>query len=85
MANSKLNLYDDTELYTNCIPAILVLSSIFILVPRALLTAPTVFDMSDADNCLKYIILCAEIVILVAELRVRKNETARGLVSLFLS
>ena len=82
--NSRSNLFDDTELSTNCVPAILVLSSIFIMIPRALQTAPTVFQMSDADKYLKYITLCAEIVILVAELRVRKNETARGLVSYLL-
>lgn len=78
--NSNLDLFDDTVLYTSCIPAILIMSSIAILVPRVLLTAPAIFYMPHAGSCLKYIILCAEIVVLVVELRIRKSETARGLV-----
>ena len=72
----------DDELYTNHVPALHMLSSLVIastnVVVTYLIPPSTAFL---ATQCKYYIILAAEILVLVIELRIRKNEIARGLVS----
>lgn len=71
---------NDSELYANYIPAIHMIS-MFIIIVSALYVGLVPADHQivaiDGKN---YVVIGAEILILVVELRIRKNEIARGLV-----
>ena len=72
---------NDTELYTNYIPALHMLS-ITIIASANFYVKFSKFDHVAAAYVHRiYITLIAEILVLVLELRIRKNEVARGLVS----
>ena len=73
---------NDSDLYTNYVPAIHMLSIIIIGVSSMLVA--TVKDEKALVHLTifrNYVTLVAEIMVLVVELRIRKNEIARGLVS----
>lgn len=71
---------NDSELYGNYIPALHMIS-IFVIIVSGLYVgiAPHEYQSMAYDGK-HYIVLCAEILILVVELRIRKNEITRGLV-----
>ena len=73
----------DSDLYTNYIPALHMLSSVIIAL--AVTTASFSADVDDSSVIEKrhFTMLGAEIMVLVIELRIRKNEIARGLVSIY--
>lgn len=71
---------NDGELYTNYIPALHMMSSVFITVGTAVFTLSTRANQAVSIASKNYIVLLAEIMVLVIELRIRKNEIARGLV-----
>ena len=75
---------NDSDLYTNYVPAFHMLSIIIIGLSSMLVA---IVKNEDALVHLtifrNYVTLVAEIIVLVIELRIRKNEIARGLVSCF--
>ena len=72
---------NDTELYTNHIPALHMLSMTIIASANFYVKLSTFDHVAAAYDHRTYITLIAEILVLVLELRIRKNEVARGLVS----
>ena len=74
---------NDGELYTNYIPALHMMSSVFITIGTSIFTLSTRANQAVSIASKNYIVLLAEIMVLVIELRIRKNEIARGLVRLF--
>jgi hypothetical protein len=72
---------DDNEVYANYVPALHIISSITICLSTSIkgLSASSTLNLVWVDP--DYIIVCAEIMVLVIELRIRKNEITRGLVS----
>ena len=73
---------NDDELYTNYIPAMHMLSIIIIGIANISVEFNYTVDQATALVIRNYITLTAQIMVLVIELRIRKNEIARGLVSL---
>ena len=76
-----LKIDTDRELYSNYIPALHMVSLLLIIVANIYLKYTTRKDNSRATISWGYITLAAEIMVLIIELRIRKNEIARGLVS----
>ena len=71
---------DDGDLYTNYIPALHMVSSVIIsLAYMSVTLSPEPFKLMMIARK-NYVVLAAEILVLVIELRIRKNELARGLV-----
>lgn len=68
------------EVYTNYVPALHIISSITICLSTSIkgLSPSSSVNLVWVDP--DYIIICAEIMVLVIELRIRKNEITRGLV-----
>ena len=75
----------DSELYTNYIPALHMIASITIACANAAVSYNP--DHSEVGSYEKqsYLVLLAEITVLVIELRIRKNEIARGLVRVLIA
>lgn len=73
----------DSDLYTNYIPALHMLSSV--IIACALVAETIVRNEDKSSEVVKrhLTMLSAEILVLVIELRIRKNEIARGLVRIF--
>ena len=76
---------NDSELYINCIPA-LHITALFIVFISSAFTHLMSLLASDADRGSayerkNYICIVAQIIVLITELRIRKNEIARGLVN----
>ena len=67
----EMTVDHDKELYTNYIPALHMASSLTIILAASILH----FQPQVA-----YVIILAEVTVLVIELRIRKNEIARALV-----
>lgn len=78
--DEKNRVQYDYELYKNYIPALHMISSLVILTATAVTGAGSGKE-TNAIEKKNYIVLIAEVVVLVIELRIRKNEIARGLVS----
>ena len=76
-----LKIDTDRELYSNYIPALHMVSLLLIIVANIYLKYTTQRDSASATMRRGYITLAAEIMVLIIELRIRKNEIARGLVS----
>jgi hypothetical protein len=74
----------DSELYTNYIPALHMLASITIACANAAVSYSPNNNLSAIYLNKRYMVLLAEITVLVIELRIRKNEIARGLVRLMI-
>jgi hypothetical protein len=70
----------DYELFTNIIPALHMTSSLMILAAGYYVNLSSKDKRIQAYVTKDYIVLIAEILILVIELRIRKNEVARSLV-----
>ena len=70
----------DRELYTNYIPALHMIASVTIACANAAVSYSPNDDLSAIYLNKRYMVLLAEITVLVIELRIRKNEIARGLV-----
>lgn len=70
----------DKELYTNYIPAIHMLSSFILTTGAGLVAYRNINDRVNAHDPKMYINIAVEVLVLVVELRIRKNEIARGLV-----
>jgi hypothetical protein len=75
----------DSELYTNYIPALHMLASITIACANAAVSYSPSDNLSAIYLNKRYMVLLAEITVLVIELRIRKNEIARGLVRVMTS
>jgi hypothetical protein len=73
----------DSDLYTNYIPALHMLSSVIIAYALVTATFSTEENAAHLEERRHLIMLAAEILVLVIELRIRKNEIARGLVSFY--
>ena len=76
-----LKIDTDRELYSNYIPALHMLSLLLIAIANTYWKYATRGDSARATISRSYITSVAEIMVLVIELRIRKNEIARGLVS----
>jgi hypothetical protein len=76
----KKNFDFDYELFTNIIPALHMTSSLMILAAGYYVNLSSKEKRIRAYVTKDYIVLIAEILILVIELRIRKNEVARSLV-----
>lgn len=80
---------NDSELYENYIPALHV-TALFIIFISSAYTHLIALLATDADRGTayerkNYVCIVAQIIVLITELRIRKNEIARGLVSVYLS
>ena len=75
---------NDSELYTNYIPGVHMAAMLMVIVASMAVGSTTGQNGIDAYECRNYAIIVAEIVVLVVELRIRKNEIARGLVRMVL-
>lgn len=71
----------DRELYTNYIPAFHMVSSIILIIGMGLVAYYNTFDKLVANDPRVYVSISAEILVLVVELRIRKNEIVSRLVS----
>lgn len=71
----------DSELYTNYIPGLHMIPTVIIVAASFAVALNPLEDQQAAYNNKNVIVLCSEIMVLVIELRIRKNEVARGLVS----
>ena len=81
LEDEYLKIDADAELYRNYVPALHMLSLIVIGVANSYWKATRRNDEMKALEIRNYTSLAAEILVLVIELRIRKNEIARGLVS----
>ena len=72
----------DNELYTHYVPALHMISSLIIAFANIYVLYSPGKSVTAAFDQKSYLVILAEIVVLVTELRIRKNEVARGLVSL---
>jgi hypothetical protein len=70
----------DRELYTNYIPAFHMVSSFILVIGAGFVTYHNTFDHVNINDPRVYMIIAAEVLVLVVELRIRKNELSRGLV-----
>lgn len=70
----------DYELYTNYIPALHMLTSTVIIFYNAYLTLFVKSDKLANFEIKNYVVIASQIMVLVIELRIRKNEITRGLV-----
>ena len=73
----------DRELYTDYIPAIHMIFCLVIIVANAIVFRSSTAEKLVAFDIRNYIATTAEVCVLIVELRIRKNEIARGLVSSF--
>lgn len=71
---------NDSELYTNYIPAVHMAAMLMVIIASMSVGATIGQNTVHAYESRNYAIIVAEIVVLVVELRIRKNEIARGLV-----
>ena len=71
---------NDSELYTNYVPAMHMISMVVIIISGIYVGLLPGEHQNLAHEIKNYTIIVAEIMILVIELRIRKNEIARGLV-----
>ena len=69
----------DYELYANCIPALHMASALTVIISEYYINTTTL-DLPTAYERKNYIVIAAEICVLLIELRIRKHEIARGLV-----
>lgn len=69
-----------SQLYTHCIPALHMISSLVISIALFAASYSPLRDLAHAYERKDYVVLAGEIIVLVIELRIRKNEVARGLV-----
>ena len=76
-----LKIDTDRELYSNYIPALHMVSLVLIIVANIYSKYATWKDNAKATRSRGCITLAAEIIVLIIELRIRKNVVARGLVS----
>ena len=81
LEDDSLKIDADTELYNNYVPALHMLSLIVIGIANTYYKTTQRNDEAKALEIRNYTSLAAEILVLVIELRIRKNEIARGLVS----
>lgn len=72
---------DDTELYTNYIPGLHMTASLIVIISYLYVGLMPTQYITSAYERKNYIVIVAEVIVLVIELRIRKNEIARGLVS----
>jgi hypothetical protein len=76
---------NDRELYTNYIPALHMVSMLTIVAAEFYMYSAKGVAQARSYEQKNYIVITAEICVLVIELRIRKNEIARGLVCVFFS
>jgi hypothetical protein len=70
----------DRELYTNYIPAFHMASSFILIIGEGFVVYHNTYGHVNINDPRVYFIIAAEVLVLVVELRIRKNEIARGLV-----
>ena len=78
--NSGTTGDDGGELYTNYIPGLHMLSALFLIYAEVSVNLSPSDQMNESIRNRNYIVLFAVVMVLVIELRVRKNEIARELV-----
>lgn len=71
---------DDIELYTNYIPGLHMTASLIVIISYLYVGLMPTQYITSAYERKNYIVIVAEVIVLVIELRIRKNEIARGLV-----
>jgi hypothetical protein len=71
---------EDNELYTNYIPALHMTTSIIIIFYNVYLSFLVNSDKLENFEMKNYFVIASQIMVLVIELRIRKNEITRGLV-----
>lgn len=72
----------DSELYTSYIPGLHMIPTVIIIAAAFAVALNPLEHQQMAYYNKSVVVLCSEIMVLVIELRIRKNEVARGLVSL---
>jgi hypothetical protein len=77
---SFLSDYKDSELYTTYIPALHMAAALAVIIANVYVNFFSGSAVAMAYEKKNYIVILAEIIVLVIELRIRKNEIARGLV-----
>jgi uncharacterized membrane protein len=85
IGNLDKSMDNDRELYTNYIPALHMVSCLVILFANSITYLSDRDQLTEAIEKKNYVILIAEIIVLVTELRIRKNEITRGLVRTHIS
>ena len=70
----------DSEFYINYVPACHILSSLIIVFAITIRGCNLDFELYALTSGMNYLIISAEILVLIVELRIRKNEINRGLV-----
>lgn len=70
----------DSEVYRNYVPAFHMLSSILLCTAIVVRGCYLKSGTELVRNNMNYVVLCAEILVLIVEIRIRKNEITRGLV-----
>ena len=70
----------DSEVYRNYVPAFHMLSSILLCTAIVVRGCYVKSESETIRNSMNYVVLGAEILVLIIELRIRKNEITRGLV-----
>lgn len=78
--SSSVTNCSDCELYTTYIPALHMTSVLAVIIANLSVNFFSGSALAVAYEKKNYVVLVAEIIILVIELRIRKNEIARGLV-----
>lgn len=81
LEDGSCKLDTNRELYSNYIPALHMVSLLLICAANVYWSFAPLGEGAKATISRGYITLAAEILVLVIELRIRKNEIARGLVS----
>lgn len=79
--NDKKKKSDDDLMYTHYIPALHMIAGL-IVISAEFLRSKLIIDRVFTGEVCNYIVLIGEVMVLVIELRIRKNEIARGLVRL---
>ena len=79
---AKIGTADDNggELYTNYIPGLHMMSALILVMAEVSVAVSPTLNVNESIRNRNYIVLFAVVMILVIELRVRKNEIARELV-----
>jgi hypothetical protein len=73
------------EIYNNYIPALHMIASMTLVAAYCGIKPLSEFDHSIVYESRTWVVIASEVVVLVIELRIRKNEVARGLVSVISS
>jgi hypothetical protein len=74
------SVHSDSDLYTNYIPALHMFACFVFIAANINLSLVKIGNKTYNFEIRNYIVIAVEIIVLIIELRIRKNEVARGLV-----